>query len=477
MPDRPLTSRPPGDRILLRGAHVVTMVPGRPDAERVDILIEDGWIRQLAARIDVSETDVVDLDGRIVIPGLINAHLHTWQSTLRSIGADWSLQEYLVRAHGEIAHRFTAEDMRTATLLGALNQIQHGVTAIGDWCHNCTTPEHAEAAIDALNTAGIRAVFMHGTPHGLRDRPHDMQAFDRLANGSLRSHRLITPAMAISGPQLSSVATTITDLRAAADRDVLVSMHQSAGPPSPGWAATSRANLWGPKTNIVHGTGLPVELVRHLVEQGVTFTTTPENELGQGHCSDLAAKLLSVNSAPSLGTDTEIAVPGDVLVAARILLSDLRAQQHNAAHTRTGLGAARVSLTAKDALSWATIEGARALALSNTVGTLQTGKAADLVVLSSDQANLLPVSHPVAAAVHADPSTIEAVMVGGRWRKRNHRLVDVDVQRLRADVDQSSARLLQVLSADNPIARIRRRIITRVVTNQLRKQAANLPAP
>ena len=98
-------------RLLLSGATVITMLPDRPDAERVDILVEDDRLADIGESLDPSAAETVDLPGRVVIPGLINAHLHTWQSALRLSGADWTLPEYLHRVHGGIAPRYTPDDI------------------------------------------------------------------------------------------------------------------------------------------------------------------------------------------------------------------------------------------------------------------------------------------------------------------------------------------------------------------------------
>src|ERR1051325_2990313 len=110
-------------RTLLRGARVITMSPGRPDAERTDILIDGDRITGLGKDLDTRDADIVDLPGRIVIPGLVNAHPHTWQTALPSDGADWTLLGSLARVHGAVAPQVTPDDMRVSTLAGALNQI------------------------------------------------------------------------------------------------------------------------------------------------------------------------------------------------------------------------------------------------------------------------------------------------------------------------------------------------------------------
>ena len=66
---------------------------------------------------------MVDAAGCIVIPGLVNAHMHTWQTALRGVAANWTLLEYFQKMHAGLATVFTPEDLHIATLVGALNQL------------------------------------------------------------------------------------------------------------------------------------------------------------------------------------------------------------------------------------------------------------------------------------------------------------------------------------------------------------------
>ena len=75
-----------------------------------------------------------------MLPGLINAHMHTWQTALRSVAANWTLLEYFRHVHAGLATVFVPEDIHIATLAGALNQLDHGVTTLVDWAHNNPTP-------------------------------------------------------------------------------------------------------------------------------------------------------------------------------------------------------------------------------------------------------------------------------------------------------------------------------------------------
>ncbi|BBX48643.1 amidohydrolase family protein [Mycobacterium cookii] len=419
------------------------MSPNRPDAERVDILVEDDRLAGIGESPDRRDADVVELPGRIVIPGLINAHLHTWQSALRLKGADWTLPQYLHNVHGDVAPRYTPDDIHIGNLAGALNQINCGTTTLGDWCHNCITREHTDAAVEALRQSGIRAVFLHGTPQ--RDPPdaaHPLDDIDRLLDGPGGAGELLTVGLAVRGPQYSTPDVAVADLRAADERGLIASMHQSGGSPTGAWEAVRTAVLLGPRTNVVHGAGLTDEWLATLVDLGVSFTTTPENELGQGHCVPMTGRLLALGTAPSLGTDTDTAVSGEVLTAARIALAHQRGLDHEEHRCETGMMSTRASISSKQALSWATVEGARALGLTDRVGRLEQGMQADLVVIDPRSLNLWPAHDPIAAALHAGVADIEAVMIAGRWRKRDHSLMDINSDEVRNRLRESGERLL-----------------------------------
>jgi 5-methylthioadenosine/S-adenosylhomocysteine deaminase len=428
--------------ILLQGATVITMSPSRPDAERVDISIEDGRITEIGDGHDRPCAETVDLSGRIVIPGLINAHLHTWQGALRLAGTDWTLLEYLQRVHADIAPYCAPDDIYIGTLAGALNQINCGTTTLGDWCHNNPTTEHSDAAVEALAESGIRSVFLHGSPNRDPEVAHPLHEVDRLLDGPVRRQELLTVGMAIGGPQYSTSAVAVADMRAAEERGLVASMHQSGGQPADAWAAVHSAGLFGPRTNVVHGAGLTDDLVKALVDSGATFTTTPENELSHGHCAPITGRLLRLGAAPSLGTDTDTAVSGEILTAARIALAHQRGLDHEDHRRKTGMILGTASVSSKEALSWATLDGARALGLTDSVGRLEPGMQADLVVIDARALNLWPAHDPIAAALHASLANIEAVMIAGVWRKWGHALVDVDLDNVRGRLLESGERLL-----------------------------------
>ena len=155
-------------RTLIKSAIVISMDDAIGDLRTGDVLVEGKRIIDVRTGIALgrgaAEAEIVDGTGRIVIPGLVNAHMHTWQTALRGYAANWTLLEYFRRMHAGLATVFRPEDIYIATLVGALNQINCGTTTLVDWCHNNPTSDHTDAAVRGLIESGIRAAFLHGSP-------------------------------------------------------------------------------------------------------------------------------------------------------------------------------------------------------------------------------------------------------------------------------------------------------------------------
>src|SRR4051794_7837382 len=152
-------------RTLIKGGTVITMDARAGDIARGDVLIDGERIAAIGAALPLPDgAEVIDAADMIVMPGLVNAHVHTWQSALRGIAGDWTVARYMEAMHRGLATLFRPDDIYIANLMGALNQINSGTTTLVDWCHNNPTPEHTDAAVDGLADSGIRAVFLHGSP-------------------------------------------------------------------------------------------------------------------------------------------------------------------------------------------------------------------------------------------------------------------------------------------------------------------------
>jgi len=105
---------------------------------------------------------VVDLAGSIVIPGLVDSHIHAWEGQLRGIAPDATFGEYMALTHGKIAKAYRPEDMAIAERLTAAQAMNAGTTTIVDNSHNSRSTDHSDAAIEALRGTGLRAVYAAG---------------------------------------------------------------------------------------------------------------------------------------------------------------------------------------------------------------------------------------------------------------------------------------------------------------------------
>ena len=427
-------------KTLIRGAQVITMedgLGGQGDLPQGDILVDGGLIVEIAPQIRADAVELVDATGCIVIPGLINAHMHTWQTALRGIAANWTLLEYFQNMHAGLATVFQPEDLHIATLVGALNQLNCGTTTLVDWCHNNKTSDHNDAAIAGLLESGIRAAFMHGTPKPdpkpgetpFWEVPHPRAEIERL----LKSHQgnpLLHIHAAVLGPHYSTLEVALHDFQMAKDLGLIASMHQGGGPARTpdGWQKLEAAGLLGSHINIVHGHALEDDQLKRFCDLGMSFSAAAESEMSQGHGHPITGRLLALGKAPSLGIDLESSVSGDMLTQARVALGIQRSLDNVAHRAVHGTIPQTSTVTTRQALQWVTVEGARMLGQLDRIGTLKAGKQADLVMVRADDINMQPVHNAVSSVVlQASLANIDSVMVAGQWKKRNGKLVGVDL--------------------------------------------------
>jgi cytosine/adenosine deaminase-related metal-dependent hydrolase len=444
-------------RTLIKNASIITMDEACGDVLG-DILIEGSVIRGIAPGLDVQDAEIIDGRHFIILPGFVNAHMHTWQTCIRGIASNWTLPEYLRWVHAGLAEKFTPQDIYFSTLAGALNQIDAGTTTLVDWCHNNPTPEHTDAAIEALKTAGLRAVFMHGSPkpdsrNGHRpfwETPHPRGEIERLVNAFKQNGELISLGMAILGPHYSTLDVAFHDFELAREFGLIASMHQGGGAArSPGgWLRLHAAGLLDDRTNIVHGNDLSDTELELLINASATFTTTAESEMICGHGHPVIGRLRARGVPPSLGSDIESALSGDMLTAARIALSHQRALD-NMETKRVGSISGMSSIGTREALQWITINGAKMTRQSAQTGSLAVGKQADLVMLSTHAINMLPVHDPASAALmQANPSNIDSVMIAGTWKKRHGKLLYEELPELMEVLSRSGKRIIHAMEIE-----------------------------
>jgi cytosine/adenosine deaminase-related metal-dependent hydrolase len=441
-------------RIRIKGATVVSMDPQLGIVEHGDILVDGGKILAVGTNLDAWAVTSIDGRGMIALPGFVNGHLHLWQTALRGIAADWTLDQYFGVLIGTVVGLYTPEDAYLGNLVGALEQINGGVTTLFDWCHIVNTPLHADAAVDGLKESGIRAVFGYGTPMTLfgTKEPHPVDAKRMRAQRLASDDALVTMALAIRGTDFAP-GTAEADIRFARELGVMASFHVACakhGPRPQSMQSLSRLNLLGEDINLVHGNFLTEEEFQVLAGHGASLAITPEVEMQMGLGLPPTAAARAAGMQLTLGTDVVTAVSTDMFTQMRFLLQTQRALANDGFHRREAMPD-RLSMTARDVLELATIGGARSYGLDGRIGSITPGKQADILLLRKSDINMRAARDPVGAIVlHAGVANVDTVIVNGNIVKQNGRLTYRDLTRRLGDLERSSARIASGMAAALP---------------------------
>jgi cytosine/adenosine deaminase-related metal-dependent hydrolase len=285
----------------------------------------------------------------------------------------------------------------------------------------------------------MRAVFAYGFPWWGKWEPNQPGWFIRAAKTHFSaSNQLLTLALAPYGPEFTDYEVTRSHWKLARDVGARISVHVGVGTfgKRSKLLEAGELGLLGDDTTYIHCTTLNDDEIQMIVDTGGTVSLAAPVEMMMGHGMPPTQKFLDRGLRPSLSVDVETNVPGDMFTQMRTVLSLQRAQLFN----RQLAGEENLPrfLTARDALEFATIEGARANGLDHKVGTLTPGKEADIIMLRTDRINVMPVNDPIGAVVWGmDTSNIDSVFVAGKAVKRHGKLVGVDMNCLKKLVYES----------------------------------------
>jgi cytosine/adenosine deaminase-related metal-dependent hydrolase len=443
-------------RTVIRGGRVLTMTPG-DDASVRDILVEGDRIVAMAPNLDAPDAVHIDATGCIVHPGFVDTHRHVWQTQLRTVATDWSLYDYVALMRCVYSHFYDAEDAYLGNFVGALEALNAGVTTVVDHCHIINSPDHAHEAARGLVDAGIRAQFCYGFWPNPKEvspftvvpgEPWRFETAASLRRGLLSSDDApVRFGVAPSELEGMPFELSVTEIKAARELGAsCISMHVAMGAYDGGAHMVQRlhdAGLLGADMLFVHGAALTRPELDLIASAGAGLSSTPETELQMGMGIPVTARALEAGVAASIGVDIVSNYSGDMFTQVRLLLQTMRAQA-NLAYEREGKAPRTILPKADELLRLATAGGARAAGLGGSVGMLEPGRKADIVVTRTDAIHMTPATHPVGALVlGANQGDVDTVIVNGRIVKRDGRLVGVDWPTLSQRLTASAQRILE----------------------------------
>lgn len=430
------------ERLLIRNGYIISMDPDIGDITGGDVLVEDGKIAEVGRQLEASEAEIVDATGMIVIPGFIDTHRHTWQTPVRGILPCCTLDNYFAVMLGSVGGHYRPQDVYVGNYAGSLEALNGGVTTLLDWSHINNTPDHSDEAVRGLKDAGIRAIYAHGVPTGGEwwafsdlEHPEDIR---RVAETYFSSDDgLLTLALAARAPGNSNFEVAKHDWELARDLGIRISVHVGMRLHNVHVnhiKNLEQLGLLGDDITFIHCTDSTDEELDLVAKTGGTASIAPYVEMLMGHGHPPTGRLLERGVRPSLSVDVVSSVPGEMFTQMRTALI----QDRIISFTDTPDEAYAPTLTHRDVLEFATLEGARACALDHKVGSLTPGKEGDIVLIQTAAINTMPVYDPVGTVVvFADTSNVDSVFVAGRAVKRGGELLNVDLPKTFSELEAS----------------------------------------
>jgi cytosine/adenosine deaminase-related metal-dependent hydrolase len=415
---------------------------------RCDILIADGRIVEIGPALSAPHAEVIDASHAVVIPGFVDTHRHTWQSLVRGLCPDATLGQYLQTIKFNVGTFYRAEDVLVANRLGALEALNAGITTLVDWSHISNTPEHADAAIQGLLDSGIRAVYAHGYPQGeewfggsLLRHPSDVRRIR--AEYFSSEDQLLTLGLAVRQPSVVGEGVARDDWQLARDLGARITVHvRGRHEGAHDVELLAGLGLLGPDATHVHCTGLTDRELQMIADSGGTASISPTIEMQMGHGVPVTGRLLEHGIRPTLSVDVQTSAPGDMFTQMRTAYFTERMLERHDGEPYAP------TLSIRDVLAFATIDGAAACGLADKIGSLTPGKDADIVLISTDTINMVPMNDPWAAVVTCgETGNVDTVLVRGKVVKRAGRLVDVDLPALTRAAESSRDHILTASGA------------------------------
>jgi 5-methylthioadenosine/S-adenosylhomocysteine deaminase len=430
-----LAQQPPTGRpILIKGGCVLSLDRAVGDFEAADVLVQGKTIAAVRPNIEAPNAEVIDASNAIVMPGFVDTHRHMWQGFLRNVLPDGSLDDYRTVVQRTFGARMVPDDVYAANLLSALGAIDTGVTCVLDWSHIQNTPEHTDACIKGLADSGVRAVFAYGAGQNETGRVWEIATskypgdIARLRKQYFSSDdQLLTLYLAAGGTPEAVEA----QFKAARDVGARITIHVGVGEfgRSAFLEKMNAAQALKSDTTYIHCCTLNDTEWKLIKDTGGTISIAGYVETLMGHGNPPTQKAIDMGIRPSLSVDVETSVPNDLFTQMRTMFS----LQKNEVWARRLAGDKNPPnfLTVREVLEFATFEGAKANGLERKIGTLTPGKDADIILLRTDQLNVMPFNNAVGAVVTSmGPQNVDTVLIAGKVMKREGKLVGVDMARI-----------------------------------------------
>jgi 5-methylthioadenosine/S-adenosylhomocysteine deaminase len=430
--------------LLIEGGTIITVNKRREIIEDGALAIDEGRIVAVGKKDDVRRIGkadkVLDARGKVVIPGLVNIHTHIFQTLLKGIGDDMKLLDWIRNLQPKV-RSLTKEDMYVAAQLASVEMIRSGTTCCLDFT-SFNQPEFADQEISALRESGIRAtlgrtILDTGEEMGLvkesiqpsedavKDCERLVSKYHNTEEGRIRIMIGITTTWLCTEEGMHrarefatthNTGLTLHIGETQDERNISVKRH---GMPEIEYALS--LGILGPDVIAAHCVWVNDKELDYLQRTGTSVAHNPESNMY------LASGIAPIHQMLSAGINVGLACDG----AASNNNQDMFEAMRIAAFLQKVKALDPTVITAGQVLDMATINGAKALGLEKEIGSLETGKKADVVLVDLMRPNTTPTHNALSSLVYcANGDNVNSVIVDGHFLMEDGELRETDEEEI-----------------------------------------------
>jgi len=406
--------------ILKNIRYLVTQNQERQILENIDLRIEEDRITAIGKNLHPRAEKTVNCSDKIVMPGLVNTHTHSPMTLLRGISDNKNLQDWLHQDIFPAEQKLEETDIYTGTLLAGIEMLKTGTTTFNDMY------DEMEAITAAVENTGIRAVLSKGIIDKQEPKREEIDKAVEFVD-KYQNHSLIKPGFAPHAVytvreqtlrelnDYSKIFDTVYHIHVSETKKENTDCEKENGKTPIQYLES--LNTLNSRFIAAHGVWLNEKDIELLRKSGSTVVHNPNANLKLGSGIAPLTKLLDEGVNVALGTDgvasnNNLNMFEEMKIAVNLQKKD-----------------SPEAVTEQEVLDMATINGAKALGLSQEIGSIEVGKKADLLIIDKDKAEITPIHGKkglISNIVYAFNGDIEHVIVNGELRVKNGDLTDIN---------------------------------------------------
>ena len=419
---------------------ILAILPGEPQAEvkRTSVYIKDKEIASVGSEPEGFIADkVIDGDNRLLMPGLINAHTHSYMAFMRNVADDLSFMDWLFGRVDPIEQKMSDEDAYWGACLAITEMMKSGTTCFNDMQMNIMQTTRA------VKESGMRAVISRGLVGSGNDeagRSRLEQAYKE--RDAFKDCDRLTFRLGPHAPYTCDEAFLRIVAEEAKKNDMGIHMHLSESRTeiencrkdygcSPIELA-ERTGLFDVPFIAAHCVQVDEKDMDILAKHNVSVVTNPASNMKLGNGFAPVPEMMEKGINICLGTDGAASNNSLNLIHEMSLLTLI--------HKGTHLSPQCVS--AQEAFKMATINGAKALSLDKVCGSIEAGKKADLVIMDLKRPSMWPNNNPIAALSYsANGTEVDSVIIDGQLTVEGGRVLTMDEERIYYETEKIMERI------------------------------------